>query len=82
MTRLAQVFSNLLNNASKYSPPGTRVSITCERASTGFIVASVTDEGPGIPADPSSIDRIFETSAQGGHPGMRDRLGIAWSSES
>jgi two-component system CheB/CheR fusion protein len=74
MTRLAQVFSNLLNNASKYSPPGTRVSITWERASTGFIVASVTDEGPGIPAE--QLTRIFEMFVQGGRPGAREGLGI------
>jgi signal transduction histidine kinase len=62
ITRLAQVFSNLLNNASRYSPPETRISIAWERNSAGFVTVSVADEGQGISAD--QLTRIFEVFVQ------------------
>jgi signal transduction histidine kinase len=31
-TRLAQVFSNLLHNAAKFTPPGGRIALSCRRA--------------------------------------------------
>ncbi|MCA9114605.1 MAG: response regulator [Planctomycetaceae bacterium] len=48
--RLAQVFSNLLNNAAKYTPEGGRLLLTA--VSDGSrIVVSVEDNGIGIPAE-------------------------------
>jgi len=47
--RLAQVFSNLLNNAAKYTPEGGRISLTAERKGCN-VVLSVEDNGIGIPA--------------------------------
>jgi K+-sensing histidine kinase KdpD len=48
---VAEVLYILLDNASKYSPPGTsiRIAATCEDAHQ--VRLSVTDEGPGIPPD-------------------------------
>jgi signal transduction histidine kinase len=46
-----------LDNALKYSPPGTRVTVSV-RAHEGSIVIEVTDLGPGIPLAEQS--RIFE----------------------
>jgi signal transduction histidine kinase len=60
-TRLAQVFSNLLNNAAKYTPRGGRISITAERDSSEAVVR-VRDSGEGIPAD--MLTRIFDMFAQ------------------
>jgi CheY-like chemotaxis protein len=60
-TRLAQVFSNLLNNAAKYTPRGGRISITAEREPSGAVVR-VRDTGEGIPAD--MLTRIFDMFAQ------------------
>jgi len=60
-TRLAQVFSNLLNNAAKYTPRGGRISITGERDPSGAVVR-VRDTGEGIPAD--MLTRIFDMFAQ------------------
>jgi len=45
--RLLQVLSNVISNASKYSPAGSRIFARCETASDRLII-SITDEGPGI----------------------------------
>ena len=60
-TRLAQVFSNLLNNAAKYTDPGGRISIEARREGDGAVV-TVSDSGMGIPAD--ALPRLFEMFAQ------------------
>jgi PAS domain S-box-containing protein len=56
-TYVEQIVRNLLNNAAKYSPIGSRVVVSAHRVD-GAIEVRVTDDGPGIPA--ASIDRIFE----------------------
>ena len=61
LTRLAQVFSNLLNNSAKYTEPGGRISLTGELAG-GEVVVRVRDNGLGIPAD--ALPRIFEMFSQ------------------
>jgi signal transduction histidine kinase len=45
--RLLQVLSNIVSNASKYSPADSRIFARCETASDRLII-SITDEGPGI----------------------------------
>jgi two-component system sensor histidine kinase KdpD len=54
---IEQVFSNLLDNAVKYTPEGCPIEITA-RASTGAVTVSFADRGPGLPAD--VLDRVFE----------------------
>jgi PAS domain S-box-containing protein len=56
-TYLEQIVRNLLNNAAKYTPIGSRVVVSARKAA-GDIEVRVTDDGPGIPA--ASVDRIFE----------------------
>ena len=57
--RLHQVFVNLLDNASKYSPPNTEVRLMCcLDEQTGHFVATVSDRGQGIKA--KSQRTIFE----------------------
>lgn len=55
--RLAQVMSNLVSNAIKYSPPGSVIKVDAEVANTEFIV-KVIDKGPGIPED--ERDKLFQ----------------------
>ena len=55
--RISQVIINLLSNARKYSPPGYPVTLTVERTGNEGIV-SVSDTGPGIPAE--MLPHIFE----------------------
>ena len=59
--RLAQVFSNLLNNACKYMEPGGRIWITAARERLDAVV-SVRDTGIGLPAD--KLETIFEMFTQ------------------
>jgi signal transduction histidine kinase len=59
--RLAQVLSNLVNNASKFSGPHTRINLSATYAD-GEVKISVKDEGAGI--DPVFLPHIFELFAQ------------------
>jgi signal transduction histidine kinase/CheY-like chemotaxis protein len=61
ITRLAQVFSNLLNNAARYSQRGSRISLTVERQGSEVVV-SVRDTGIGIPKE--MLPRIFDLFTQ------------------
>ncbi len=54
---LVQGVANLAENAIKYGGTGNRVEITA-RSVNGHVVISVTDHGPGIPAD--HLPRLFE----------------------
>jgi signal transduction histidine kinase len=54
---IRRVVVNLLENASKYSPQGSRIEVGA-RAEKGKILVWVGDNGPGIPA--SECERIFE----------------------
>ncbi len=60
-TRLAQVFSNLLNNAAKYTERGGRITLTAELKG-GEAVVTVRDNGIGIPA--ASLPKLFEMFSQ------------------
>jgi CheY-like chemotaxis protein len=73
VTRLAQVFSNLLNNGAKYSTAGSEISIVVRREGADAIV-EVIDAGVGIPH--ALIPRIFDMFVQLNPPGMREGLGI------
>lgn len=59
--RLAQVFSNLLNNAAKYTPPGGIIWLKAWKASDHFAV-SVRDSGIGIANE--NISRLFQMFSQ------------------
>jgi len=55
--KVHQILSNLADNALKYSPPDTRVTICVESGVGGTLIA-VEDEGPGIPVE--SHGQVFE----------------------
>ena len=73
LARLAQVVSNLLNNAAKYMERGGRVWLTAERRG-GDAVISVRDAGIGLPAD--MLTQIFEIFAQVDRSLSRSRGGL------
>ncbi len=52
-----QVLFNLLDNAAKYSPPGTTISIKSQREH-GVVSLQVADEGEGIP--PTELESVFD----------------------
>jgi two-component system sensor histidine kinase KdpD len=55
---MAEVIYILLDNASKYAPAGTALTITASRDDERHVRIAVTDEGPGIP--PDLRERVFE----------------------
>ena len=55
--KLVQALDNLLDNAAKFSPPGTAIDIEA-RVAGGELVISVRDRGPGI--SPEHWSRVFE----------------------
>jgi two-component system, OmpR family, sensor histidine kinase ChvG len=67
-SRLAQVVTNLIDNACSFSEPGGVVRVALERTSarrepegkhfSNHVVITVDDDGPGIP--PHALERIFE----------------------
>jgi two-component system sensor histidine kinase KdpD len=59
---IVQVLSNLLDNAAKYTPAGTRIRIAA-RPSDDFVAITVDDEGPGLPK--SERDRVFSKFQRG-----------------
>jgi PAS domain S-box-containing protein len=59
--RLAQVFSNLLNNSAKYTEPGGQIELSAAREG-GIVVVRVKDTGLGMPAE--SLPFIFEMFSQ------------------
>ena len=61
LTRLGQVFSNLLNNAAKYSEPGGRIHLTAVTQGSDVVV-SVRDSGVGI--SPDMLTKIFDMFTQ------------------
>lgn len=63
-TRLAQVFSNLLNNSAKFTRPGGRIEVNVE-IQAGDVVVSIKDTGIGI--SPEKLPRIFEMFMQVDH---------------
>ncbi len=79
--RLAQVFTNLLDNALKHTPPGGEVRVSAQRTADGIEV-SVADTGSGIP--PEVLPHIFERFYRGDKArsgGERAGLGLAIARE-
>jgi two-component system, OmpR family, sensor histidine kinase KdpD len=68
-----QVVTNLLENASRHSPPGSPI-VVAANAQGDFIEVSVIDEGPGL--DAGDVERLFRPFERG--PGSRSSgLGLA-----
>jgi signal transduction histidine kinase len=81
--RLSQVFTNLIDNAIKHTPPGGHVNITAKQV-VDYIQVQVQDNGSGITRD--EIERIFERfyqvdKARTGGAGRGIGLGLAIANE-
>ena len=61
LSRLTQVITNLLNNASKYTHEGGTIALSVN-TSRRYVVLRLKDNGSGIPAD--TLPRIFDLFAQ------------------
>jgi signal transduction histidine kinase/CheY-like chemotaxis protein/HPt (histidine-containing phosphotransfer) domain-containing protein len=73
-TRLKRIFSNLVENALRYAPSQTTVTIGIEEDAP-YLKAYVEDEGPGLPAD-SKASEIFKLFAKGKVGGGKAGLGL------
>ena len=73
---LVQIIFNLVDNAIKFSPPEARITLTAAMHESGC-VATVRDDGPGIPAH--FRDRAFERFArlESGHEKPGQGLGLS-----
>lgn len=59
--RLTQVFTNLLNNAAKYTPRAGQIDLIVEQHG-GFVTVTVSDTGIGI--SPDKLEQVFDMFAQ------------------
>ncbi len=57
-TVVRQAIINLLHNAIKYSPAGSKIQVRVEETQRGMVALEVQDAGPGIP--PEHAERIFD----------------------
>lgn len=64
--QIGHVFHNFISNALKHSPPGGRITVAAMLLSDRSVQFSVTDEGPGIPAEYQAriFDRFFRVPGQ------------------
>jgi signal transduction histidine kinase len=71
--RLAQVISNLLNNAARYTDPGGHIELSC-RLDGEHVLVRVTDDGAGM--EPTLIERAFDMFVQGQADGSGLGIGL------
>ena len=78
-----RVVENLLSNAAKYTPPGSRILVSAHEGGADDVIVAVSDDGPGIPE--KEIARIGERFFRGGDLNTRTTrgtgLGLAVVSE-
>ncbi|WP_164101059.1 PAS domain S-box protein [Candidatus Laterigemmans baculatus] len=72
-TRMAQVVSNLLNNAAKYTPSGGQITLSAESEGKEVVIR-VQDNGEGISAE--MLSRVFEMFTQVGQTLGRAQGGL------
>jgi signal transduction histidine kinase len=72
-TRLSQVFSNLLNNAAKYTPPGGNIALEATLLE-GRVRVTISDTGIGIA--PAVLPHVFDIFFQADHSLGRTQSGL------
>jgi len=75
-TLVVQVLANLLENAGKYTPAGTAITIGAA-VDDGFVRVTVDDDGPGLP--PGDPARLFEKFQRGNDEGTIVGAGLGLS---
>jgi two-component system, OmpR family, sensor kinase len=76
-TDVAHIFDNLIENALRYTPPGTQVTVETSRED-GRATLRVCDDGPGIaPADRDRVFERFYRGSNGRQAGPGTGLGLA-----
>lgn len=75
--RLQQAVANLVDNALKYSPDGTAVTLAARGTPAGGVEITVRDQGPGIP--PEDLPRIWDRLYRGDKSRSQRGLGLGLS---
>lgn len=70
---IVQVLINLIDNAIKYTPPGSHITISARREG-GYIAVSVADDGEGIPDEAKK--KLFNMFYTGGNARCDGRRGL------
>jgi two-component system sensor histidine kinase KdpD len=74
-TLIVQVLTNLLDNVAKYTPAGTRVTISATaEPDRSFVRVTLDDEGPGLP--PGDPARLFDKFQRGSEEGAVVGVGL------
>jgi len=65
-TRISHVFTNLVTNAMKHSPPGGEIILRAAKSDDHNVLFTIEDEGYGIPVEYQSriFDRFFRVPGQ------------------
>ena len=77
---MERLFSNLLENAAKYTPPGSKLVIGAESIEADgkpFVRVYIDDNGPGVPANMG--DRVFEKFTRGEKESAKPGIGLGLS---
>jgi two-component system, OmpR family, sensor histidine kinase KdpD len=77
---MERLFSNLLENAAKYTPPGSKLVIGAESLDVDgkpFVRVYIDDNGPGLPANME--DRVFEKFTRGEKESAKPGIGLGLS---
>ncbi|WP_114942981.1 sensor histidine kinase [Microvirga calopogonii] len=71
---LETIFSNLLDNAIRYTPPGGRIVVTAQ-CTAGRAEVEIADTGPGLPTD--LLERVCDPFVRGNHEQEGTGLGLS-----
>ncbi len=72
--RLLEVVTNLIDNAARYSTPGTPILVTI-RPEQGSVIVAITDDGPGMTREEQ--ETLFRPFTRGTRSGSGSGLGLA-----
>lgn len=72
--RLLEVVTNLIDNAARYSTPGTPILVTI-RPEQGSVIVAITDDGPGMTREEQ--ETLFRPFTRGTRSGTGSGLGLA-----
>jgi two-component system sensor histidine kinase KdpD len=75
---MAEVIYTLLDNAAKYSQPGTSIRVQARSGHDGTVKLTVEDEGPGIPVELRErvFDKFFRAMRDGDASGIKPGTGM------
>ena len=74
--KLRQVFTNLISNAIKFSPPGGKVSVEARKLADGAVTVSVRDTGIGMTKEEIAVAMTPFAQLDGGRSRWREGTGL------